>query len=293
MIKGLHYEDTYSPVVSWQNIRLFLILAAINSWHTTQIDFVMAYTQADIATITYTELPPGVNLPNLSKDTHWLRIIKNIYGGKVSGRTWFQHLRKHLIHKLHYIQSQYDECVFYHKSTIFIVYTDNGILIDPSRDNIKDRINDFKAIFDIDVQGNLQDYLGIRIGRNSDNSIHMTQPHLIASILEDLQLARTELKGNTKTKELPSMPSHKIIAYTSGPEFTYPWHYCSVIGKLNFLEKSTCPDISYVVHQLARYSTKQKQSHGQAMKHLGRYLLGTKDKGPILQPQGPTNFSAM
>jgi hypothetical protein len=67
MKKGLHYEDTYSPLVSWQNIRLFLILAAINGWHTTQIDFVMAYTQADIATITYMELPPRVNLPNLSK----------------------------------------------------------------------------------------------------------------------------------------------------------------------------------------------------------------------------------
>jgi hypothetical protein len=118
----------------------------------------------------------------------------------------------------------------------------------------------------------------------------MTQPHLIASILEDLQLAGPELKGNTKTKELPSMSTRKIMADTSGPEFTYPWHYRSVIGKLNFLEKSTHPDISYVVHQLAHYSTKQKQSHGQAMKHLGRYLLGTKDKGLILQPQGHTNL---
>jgi hypothetical protein len=118
----------------------------------------------------------------------------------------------------------------------------------------------------------------------------MTQPHLIASILEDLQLAGPELKGNTKTKELPSMSTRKIMADTSGPEFTYPWHYRSVIGKLNFLEKSTHPDISYVVHQLARCSTKQKQSHGQAMKHLGRYLLGTKDKGLILQPQGHTNL---
>jgi hypothetical protein len=149
MIKGLLYEDTYIPVVSRQNIRLFLILAAINSWHTTQIDFALAYTQADKATIMYMELPPGVNLPNLSKDKHCLHIIKNIYGGKDSGRTWFQHLRKHFIHKLHYIQLQYDECVFYQKSTIFFVYTDDGILIDPSRNNIEDQINDFKAIFDI------------------------------------------------------------------------------------------------------------------------------------------------
>jgi hypothetical protein len=51
------------------------------------------------------------------------------------------------------------------------------------------------------------------------------------------------------------MPSRKIVADTNGAPFTYQWHYRSVIGKLNFLEKSTRPDISYAVHQLARYST--------------------------------------
>jgi hypothetical protein len=56
-----HYDDTYSPVVSWQNVRMFLILAAINGWHTTQIDSVMAYTQADIDTTIFMELPPRVN----------------------------------------------------------------------------------------------------------------------------------------------------------------------------------------------------------------------------------------
>jgi hypothetical protein len=86
------------------------------------------------------------------------------------------------------------------------------------------------------------------------------------------------------------MPTRKIMTDTSGSEFTYPWHYRSVIGKLNFLEKSTYPDISFIVHQFARYFTKQRKSHGQAMKHLGGYLLGTKDKGLILQPKGPTNL---
>jgi hypothetical protein len=44
----------------------------------------MEYTQADIATTSYMELPTAVNLPNLSKVKHCLRIIKNIYGGKAS-----------------------------------------------------------------------------------------------------------------------------------------------------------------------------------------------------------------
>jgi hypothetical protein len=45
MIKGLHYEETYAPVVQWATIRFFLTLAIISKWHTRQLDFVLAYTQ--------------------------------------------------------------------------------------------------------------------------------------------------------------------------------------------------------------------------------------------------------
>jgi Reverse transcriptase (RNA-dependent DNA polymerase) len=59
MKHGIHFDETYSPVVPWSTIRLFLILATVSAWHTMQIDFVMAYTQAAIARTTYMELPPG------------------------------------------------------------------------------------------------------------------------------------------------------------------------------------------------------------------------------------------
>ena len=55
MKKGI---ETYSPVVTCQSIWLILILATVNKWHTKQIDFVMAYTQADIKRAAYMELPP-------------------------------------------------------------------------------------------------------------------------------------------------------------------------------------------------------------------------------------------
>jgi hypothetical protein len=119
----------------------------------------------------------------------------------------------------------------------------------------------------------------------------MTQPQLINSVLEELNLLAHERHSNASIRDLPSMPSRKILANTNEPMFSYPWHYQSVIGKLNFLEKLTRPDISYVVHQLAGYSTKQRQSHGHAIKHLGRYLLGTCDKGLILHPTDPVNLT--
>ncbi len=46
-------------VVQWATIRFFITMAILNNWHTRQLDFVLAYTQADIERDLYMKLPPG------------------------------------------------------------------------------------------------------------------------------------------------------------------------------------------------------------------------------------------
>jgi hypothetical protein len=60
MKQGIHFDQTYSPVVAQQTIQLFLIIATINKWKAIQINFVMAYNQANINKTAYIELLPGV-----------------------------------------------------------------------------------------------------------------------------------------------------------------------------------------------------------------------------------------
>jgi hypothetical protein len=102
---------------------------------------------------------------------------------------------------------------------------------------------------------------------------------LIDQIISDLGL-----KPNTKTKDLPALSSKTLNRDTNGHPFREDWHYRSIIGKLNFLEKSTRPDLAYSVHQCARFSSDPKASHAQAIKQIGRYLMANRDKGIILQP---------
>jgi ATP-binding cassette subfamily B (MDR/TAP) protein 1 len=56
------------------------------------------------------------------------------------------------------------------------------------------------------------------------------------------------------------------------------------VGKLNYLEKGSRPDIAYAVHQCARFSADPKQEHGDAIRWLAKYLKGTREKGMILLP---------
>jgi hypothetical protein len=45
---GINFWETYSPVVNWYSIRLFLIISILRGWETRQIDFVLAFPQADV-----------------------------------------------------------------------------------------------------------------------------------------------------------------------------------------------------------------------------------------------------
>jgi hypothetical protein len=54
---GVNYWETFSPVVNWFSVRLTLILSLIYQWKTRQIDFVLAFPQADVECELYMELP--------------------------------------------------------------------------------------------------------------------------------------------------------------------------------------------------------------------------------------------
>jgi len=67
-------------------------------------------------------------------------------------------------------------------------------------------------------------------------------------------------------------------------EFDRSFHYRSIIGKLNYLEKGTRSNISYITHQCARYTENPKNSHAKAIRWLAKYLKGTRTKGFEMKP---------
>ena len=293
MIEGKHYDHTFAPALTWATIRLFLILSIIFSWHSRQIDFVRAYPQAKIPRPTYMKLPRGINFPKgVNRKTHCLHVLQNIYGGKDAGRTWYQHPRNGLV-ELQFTPSKIDECVFYRGMTILLVYTNDCIIFDTrSKQNIDQVIKDLQTRFQIKDEGDLEDYLGVQVKKHKDGSIHLTQPHLFDGILMDLDLLNEDgtNRPNTKTRSTPALLTKVLGPDPKGEDFSEEWHYKRVRGKLNFLEKSTRPDITYAVHQCSQFMAQPKKSHGEAVKRIGRYLLSTRGKGLIIRPTQDKQF---
>jgi hypothetical protein len=134
-------------------------------------------------------------------------------------------------------------------------------------------------------QGDVNDYLGINIQKDSTTkSITMTQTGLIEAFIHDVSLS---MSSNHKTTPADSI----LHPDTSGSPRQDSWNYRSVIGKLNFLVQNTCPDISFAVHQCARFHSKPTALHELAMKRIIHYLIYTKDKGLILHPNMSFNLA--
>ena len=288
MKKNIHYDQTYAPVASWNSIRMLLNLTAIHGWHTKQLDYVLAYPQAPIDTELYLDIPKGFEITGGKPGDYVLKLHKNVYGGKASGRIWNQYLVKKLINELGFKQSQVDECVFYKGKTLYVLYTDDSILAGPDEDEIKQIIDDIQNIakLNITIEGDLEDFLGVNIDRKKDGTIHLTQPHLIDQILKELRLE----DDNVSTKTIPAACSKLLSRHSDSEPFDNSFNYRSVIGKLNYLERGSRPDIAYIVHQCARFASNPKVEHGNAIKWLGRYLKGSRDKGTIIKPDLKKDF---
>ena len=58
-------------------------------------------------------------------------------------------------------------------------------------------------------------------------------------------------------------------------KFNQHFHYCTVIGKLNYLKNINQPDIAYMVHQCTLLSDDPRKPNGEAVKRIWRYLKVT------------------
>ena len=82
---------------------------------------------------------------------------------------------------------------------------------------------------------------------------------------------------------IPIFPQRFCAATPSTP-FRWALQIFSVVGKLNFLENSTRPDIAYAIHQCACFSQDMQESRGDAIIHLRKYLKAMRDQGIALDP---------
>jgi hypothetical protein len=132
---------------------------------------------------------------------------------------------------------------------IIVLYTDD-CLID-ARDTkyidsfVKTLCDDYKLTLNDPYP--IDDFLGISFSHQENGELHMIQTGLIDAVTESAHIPKGIVK-NTPT------PATSILhADTEGLSRQESWNYPSVIGQLNYLAQNSRPDISFTVHQCARF----------------------------------------
>lgn len=83
--------------------------------------------------------------------------------------------------------------------------------------------------------------------------------------------------------QTPALTTNLGLDLDGDPYFE-DWEYASIVGMLMYLANNPHPDITFAVHQCARFTHSTKQSHENAVKKIIRYLKGTSQHGMTLTP---------
>jgi len=277
-IEGVHFWDTYSPVVQMTTVRLLLILTLLLGLKSRSVDFTLAFTQAPIDMPTYLDLPTGFSIEGDSND-YVLELTKTLYGLRQAGFNWFETLKQHL-HSIGFAQSSIDPCCFIRDDLILLCYVDDCLIFFPDNTKITKVVSELKQQFRLEDQGDVATYLGIDVASShvdGRQQFKLSQPHLIQRIIQGVNLTDSCLH------DMPAEPGKPLSKDSDGELRIYSWSYRSIIGMLNYL-CGTRPDILFSVHRCARFCSDPKLSHEKAVKHIIRYLKQTPGEGIVLNP---------
>jgi hypothetical protein len=285
--EGVDYFETYAPVVEWSTVRMLLTMVLQEGWNTKQVYYTNAFAQAELDEEVYVE-PPKLFEIRSGKDLV-VKLLKSLYGLKQSPRTFFEKLREGLLER-GFTQSEFDLCLFMKKGIICVVYVDDTIFAGPDRALIDAEIKGLGVSskekshsFYLRDEGEVGDFLGIRITKNGPITFELTETGLINKVLTDAGLE--ECRGVSTPAETKALGSD-----LEGSPFDKEWDYASVIEMLMYLSANTRPDIALAVHQAALFTHHPRASHSAAIKRILRYLKSTKDKGLFMSPGKSLKF---
>jgi Reverse transcriptase (RNA-dependent DNA polymerase) len=148
-------------------------------------------------------------------------VANNIYGQKQAGLVWNKHLVA-CLKQVGFTQCEADPCIFIRGEVIYILYADNSSLLGPNPDELDSIIEEMKVTgLNLTVEVEISDFLGVKIEHKEDGTIHLTQPHLIDSILKELHLDRPD----TNSKDTPAASSKILGRHPESQDVDNHFHY--------------------------------------------------------------------
>ena len=288
-IKGINYEETYSPVVRFTSLRLLFAYAARKSLDVYHLDVETAFLHGDMHETVYLQQPQGY-VPKGQENKVCL-LKKAIYGLKQGSRNWNLKLDRTL-KEMNLLQSQYDSCVysFYstHKCIVVGLFVDDLIVFTNSIDYLKILKEGLSKMCDVKYLGPIQKCLGINVRCDKESgTIQLDQTDYITSLLNNFGMAGC--RSCNTPMDPNSDPSSTLSPQTAFNPANIP--YQNAVGSLLYLVQATRPDLAFAVSTISRFNQCFNESHWNMIKRIFRYVQGTKNLALTYTKNADTNIT--
>ena len=173
--------------------------------------------------------------------------------------------------------SKVDPCLFMSKTVICVVYVDDCLFWARSQSEINNVMKSFKEDgpsynWEHSKVESVSEFLGIDIKTFDNCGSQFCQTGLIRKVLEATGMEHSNGFPTPTKFEAPL----GIDVNGSEAKRDRPNSYASVIVMVLYLSSNTRTDISFAVHQCARFTHNTQVSHKTSVKRICRYLQGTK-----------------
>jgi hypothetical protein len=274
---GVDYNETFAPTVRFATMRIFFAITAAHNWTMSQLDVKTAYLIPKLTEDIYMKTPQG-----LTHDGGCVKLNKSLYGLKQASREWSGCLHEALTNQCHLTRSELDPCLYFKMENgtlvgIVIVYVDD-ILIGGTDEQVTEVSKNLRRQFNM-TENDVGHFLGIRVERNKDGTILLTQDAYVDKLLTTFDMQECATR-NTPAGEILKAGTPQ----PEGEEQEEIPEYRRLLGALQYLSITTRPDITFAVNQAARFCQRPTRDHLTAAKRILRYLKATKHFGLKYEP---------
>lgn len=276
-VPGRDYDETYSPVVRMETVRLLTAVSVEKDWHKEHWDVTSAYQHSPLEEEVFMEQPSGFE--EGEKGKYVWQLQKSLYGLHQASRDWNKFLDMHLKnYGLH--QSKNDPCVYFDPNGELIV----GVYVDDlpvwgERTKLNDLRNHLEERMEIRSLGQMSHLLSMGIREKDQGSLEVDQHRYVKALLREFRMDMA--KGVTSPLELKSTEDETTAPF---PENIYR----RATGSLLYLASSTRPDLSHAVSRQCQYNSRPTIGRWKEVQHILRYLKHTENFCLTYEKQGKT-----
>ena len=301
-------KSVFAPVSSYPAARATMINSCAQGLTPLQFDIKGAFVQSVLKEQVNVRLPPEWNDYSPGSSTgRVVRLVRALYGLRISPVTWYRCFRDFICDSLNWIENLREPGTFRKQLkdgswAYLLLYVDDALVFASSYETGKHEVDQILQKFEGNIVPPVKtdgtsiemDYLGLQVQYDA------TRRYLKIYASAAIERIRKKFNFGLSTKYVPYPGTREDLTPTEEElkslgdqkikdKSVFPLR--ALIGSLNYLSVTSRPDISQSVNRIAQFQATPTPRIIEGGKRILRYLVQTSHDGLVYSPEREAEFN--